>query len=334
LNDIVEGFIRFDTFEKTLILKKLARIIVVSVLIIFSAFFLWIVVPNRILDQDEVKAKYLTGASKFYDWNGLRVHYTEEGTGMPVLMIHGYGGSFRNFSYLAEEMKDEYRVIRIDLPGFGLSDAPKGYDNGEDIVEMYRNFTQAFIPDVVGDSFYVFGNSMGGWMAWEIAIEMPEKIKGMVLLCAAGYEMEEVVETVVPLLRLRPVRYLLSRGMPMAYSKSKLKILFADPAKIRPGSAISSNEMTNKEGTLLWMLKMAASGQAPDTSQIASVQVPTLIIWGEKDRLIPFNHAFRFERDIKGSKRIIYPDAGHLPMVEHPERVYADFRRYFNLTGS
>lgn len=315
-------------------MKKFLRIPLLSVLIAITAFILWIVVPNRILSKEEIKSKHITEASRFYNWNDLKVHYTDEGAGIPVLMIHGYGGSFRNYSHLAEEMKDDFRVIRVDLPGFGLSDAPQGYENGGDIVEMYRQFMQDFIPEVVGDSMYVFGNSMGGWMAWEIAANMPERIQGLVLLCAAGYDMEEVVKTVVPLFRLKPVRYIFSRGVPMAYSKNKLKILFANPANIRPENVISSNEITNKEGNLPWMMTMAASGQTPDTSKITSIQVPTLIIWGEKDRLIPMDHAFRFERDIKGSKSITYPDAGHLPMVEQPERVYADFKKYFKVSGS
>jgi pimeloyl-ACP methyl ester carboxylesterase len=307
--------------------------------LIVLAFFIagtlsWLLIPNRTLDKEEVKAKYLTSASRFYNWNGLQIHYTEEGSGTPVLMIHGYGGSFRNFADLAEIMKTDYRVIRVDLPGFGLSDAPVGYDHGESILEMYRKFMQDFIPDVVGDSLYVFGNSMGGWMAWEIAADRPEKVKGLVLSCAAGYEMEKIAQTVVPFLRIKPVRYFLSRGMPLEFSKNYIRNCYADPANLRTESVIAANELTNKEGNLPWMLKMAASGELPDTSKIASIRVPTLIIWGEKDNLIPYNHASRFERDIKGSEKIVYPDAGHLPMVEQPQRVYADFWKYFNQSGS
>jgi pimeloyl-ACP methyl ester carboxylesterase len=246
-------------------------------------------------------------------------------------MIHGYGGSYRNFYDLAALMKADFRVVRVDLPGFALSDAPAGYDNGEDIVEMYRQFMNDFIPEVVGDTFYVMGNSMGGWMAWEIAADMPKKVKGLVLLCAAGYEMEKVVESVVPFLRFKPVHFLLGRGMPLAVSKHKIKYLYADPSKIQQKSVVAANDLINKEGNLAWMLKLAASGQVPDNTKIITVQAPTLIIWGEKDNLIPYNHASRFERDIKGSRKVVYPDAGHLPMVEQPEKVYADFRKYFNL---
>lgn len=314
-------------------MKTAIKWLVIAIVVIISGVLSWLLIPNRILAKEEVTSRYLTNASKFYEWNGLQVHYTDEGSGTPVLMIHGYGGSYRNFADLAGLMRNDFRVIRVDLPGFALSDAPQGYDNGEDIVEMYRKFMKDFIPDVVGDTMYVMGNSMGGWMAWEIAADMPDKVKGLVLLCAAGYDMEQVVKTVVPFLKLKPVHFFLRRGMPLAVSKNKIKYLYADPSKVQPQSVIAANDLSNKEGNLPWMLKMAASGQVPDTTKISTIQVPTLIIWGVKDNLIPYDHATRFERDIKGSQKVIYPDAGHLPMVEQPEKVYADFRRYFNLSG-
>lgn len=290
---------------------------------------LWVALPNRTIDREVVLKKYITPASKFYEWNGLKVHYTDEGQGVPVLMIHGYGGSHRNFDTLASLMKNDFRVIRVDLPGFALSDVPQDVSTGDDIVEMYRRFMKDFIADVVGDSIYVIGNSMGGWMAWEIAAEMPERLKGLVILNAAGYEMEKVVKTVVPFLRLKPVQAMMQRGMPYWVSKRNVKACYANPQKVQESSIRAAYELNNREGNLPWMLKLAASGQMPDTTRIAKIQVPTLIVWGEKDKLIPHGHADRFERDIKGSRKLIYPDAGHLPMIEQPKRLYADFRSFF-----
>ncbi len=291
-------------------------------------FFSWLLIPNRILSQEYVQQKYITPQSKFYQWKDLNVHYVEEGKGPAILMIHGFGGSHRNFSKLADLLKSDYRVIRVDLPGFALSDVPQGYTSEDDLVGLYKALMSDFIPDIVGENFYVMGNSMGGWMAWEIAAAMPEKISGMVLLCAAGYEMDKIVNTVVPFLRLKPVQYALSRGMPLAISKNSLKNLYADPSKISKENVKVSNDFKNREGVLPWMMMMATSGQRPDTSRIASINVPTLIIWGEKDRLIPVSHASKFERDIKGSEKIVYTDAGHLPMVEKTEQLYKDFKNW------
>lgn len=305
-------------------LKYFLLLILAGILLFFS----WMLIPNRTLSKEYVLEKYTSPQSKFYKWNDINVHYIEEGEGSTILMIHGFGGSHRNFSKLAGLLKTDYRVIRVDLPGFALSDVPQGYTANDDLVGLYRSLMKDFIPDVVGDTFFVMGNSMGGWMAWEIAAVMPEKISGMVLLCAAGYEMDKVVNTVVPLLRLKPVQFVLSRGMPLAISKKNLKNLYADPSKISMENVKVANDFKNREGVLPWMMMMATSGDRPDTSKISTIQVPTLIIWGEKDRLIPVEHASKFNRDIKGSEKIIYPDAGHLPMLEKPEQVYADFKKW------
>lgn len=305
-------------------LKYLLLFILTGVLLFFS----WLLIPNRILSQEYVQQKYITPQSKFYQWKGLKIHYVDEGTGPVVLMLHGFSGSHRNFGKLAELMKNDYRVIRVDLPGFALSDVPKGYTSEDDLVGLYKSLMSDFIPDVVGDKFYVMGNSMGGWMAWEIAAVMPEKISGLVLFCAAGYEMEKVVNTVVPFFRLKPVKYALSRGVPLAFSKNSIKRCYADPSTIKMENMVVSNEFMNREGVLSWMMTMAASGQIADTSVISNIHVPTLIVWGEKDHLIPVAHASKFERDIEGSEKIIYPDAGHLPMVEKTEQVYKDFKNW------
>jgi hypothetical protein len=106
-------------------MKKLFRFLgiffIAIILLITAVVFLR---PSAIVSKQDAKSKLASPASHFLKWRDAEVHYTDEGKGFPILMIHGFGGSYMNFDALADAFKDSFRVIRVDLPGFGLSDFP------------------------------------------------------------------------------------------------------------------------------------------------------------------------------------------------------------------
>lgn len=128
------------------------------------AYFLYAAYGRKdlTLTKEYVKEKYVLPNSKFINWNGTEIHYTESGSGFPILMIHGFGGSNRDFILLDSMVHDNYRVIRVDLPGFGLSDFPKQTEENPDYIKVYDDYFTFLLDTLHLDSCYVMGNSLGG----------------------------------------------------------------------------------------------------------------------------------------------------------------------------
>lgn len=307
------------------------RKIILAVPLIFIGLMLYIAYgrENLILPKEKVKALYATPYSKFIHWKGAEIHYTDEGSGVPVLMIHGFGGSSRDFSFLDTLMNKHYRVIRVDLPGFGLSDFPKITDNDPDYNKLYEDFFNAFLDTLHLDTLYVAGNSMGGMAAWALSVKHPEKVKKLVLLNSAGYDMEQVVKVATEVFRFNWVRTFFRRGMPEFLTKVSIQKCFVNKNIIDDRKAKVLTDLWNRQGSLDVFFDLATTHHFLDTALIKQVQCPTLILWGKEDQIIPVNHADRFHRDIRNSREIIYSPCGHAPMVECVSEVNRDMDKFF-----
>jgi pimeloyl-ACP methyl ester carboxylesterase len=276
-----------------------------------------------------MKRRYASPHSHFVNWRGAEIHYEDEGNGIPLIMIHGYGGSYRNFDKIAALLKDDFRVIRVDLPGFGLSDFPAVDENNTDLLQLYRDYMTFILDTLQLDSAYLMGNSMGGWMAWETAVENPQRIKKLVLMCSAGYEMEKVSENAAALMKKGGLmETLFMKGMPEYMSWNGAKKCWHDDSRINPADVKVNNDMWNRDGNIHAAFLLAGSGQFPDTVRITRVSCPTLIVGGKEDEIIPYTHAYKFQRDIKNSRLIIYENCGHVPMIENARQLKEDFVQF------
>lgn len=284
--------------------------------------------PSSIITKEEAKERFALPASHFLQWRGGDVHYVEEGKGKPILMIHGLAGSHRNFGKIAERLKSDYRVIRIDLPGFGLSDMPPMSD--KDYRKMYHEFFQFFLDTLQLDSFYLMGNSMGGWMAWEIAARYPERVQKLFLLCSAGYDMEAIALKLSKGMSANSslAEKISARGIPEFITRRNVEFCFAEPSRASKEEIEVANALTNRETNFLTILELLRNRRDADTALLKTIQCPTLIVWGKKDNIIPYTHAYRFQRDVPHNKMIIYEDCGHIPMVEQAEQLEKDFRAF------
>jgi pimeloyl-ACP methyl ester carboxylesterase len=314
------------------------RKITIALVIILSAFIIGVLGiiflrPNLIISKAEARKELALPSSHFINWRGAELHYTDEGTGIPVLMIHGFGGSLRNFSPLAEVLKNRYRVIRVDLPGFGLSDFPD-MGNKPNYLQMYKDYLGFIIDTLHLDSVYVIGNSMGGGMAWLMAAEHPQNVRKLVLLASAGYDVANVAGKLTMFKYKTLGDLMFARGMPMFMSEKGLKFCYADKSKVDPANWKLNNHFTNREGNIQNMLALARSQQFPDSNEIKQVKCPTLIIWGQEDSIIPVTHAAKFHRDIKDSRVIIYDPCGHTPMQERTADVAIDFVKFVEVGDS
>lgn len=307
-------------------MKKIifALVLVLIAVPLWWAFFR----PSAIIPHEEAKTRFATEHSNFINWRGAEIHYTDEGEGMPLVMIHGYGGSHRNFRKIAEILKKDFRVIRVDLPGFGLSQFPETYKNSTNLIQFYRDYMTFVLDTLQLDSVYLMGNSMGGWMAWETATENEGRVKKLVLLCSAGYEMDKVSENAASLLKKKYVQRVFSRGMPMYFQEDGAKKCYYDDSKIDAQEIINNNVLWNKEGNIEAAFRVAGANEKADTTRIGRVTCPTLIIWGKDDKIIPSEHAYKFQEAIAGSRLITYEKCGHIPMIENAEQTAKDFLEF------
>lgn len=311
-------------------MKKILIVVgILAMLVVATTSYALFFRENLVISKAEAKTKYSTAASHFMQWRNTEVHYTDEGQGPPMLMIHGFGGNFTNFDTLASILKANYRVIRVDLPGFGLSDLPEQHDS---LAALYRDFLSDLLDTLQMDSLYVVGNSLGGWMSWELAANKPDMVKGLVLLNSAGYELEKVKKNIgrMDLLDNAFARKLAERGLPVSLSMQNAQRLMTEWQTPNPAGVAVNNALLNREGNLANMITLGNSGVTPDTAKITSIQCPTLVIWGKYDIIVPAEHATKFTRDIPNAVALVYDTCGHIPQIEYPHRVANDIETFLS----
>jgi pimeloyl-ACP methyl ester carboxylesterase len=284
---------------------------------------------NLIISKEEAKLRYSSPASHFIQWRGVEIHYTDEGQGPAMLMLHGLGGNFTNYDSLAAIMKQDYRVVRVDLPGFGLSDLPEQRDS---IAELYFAFFDDLLDTLQMDSLYVIGNSMGGWMGWELAVNYPDKVKGLVLLGRAGYEMERVKDNIgrIEVLRNPFFMKLMERGFPLWVSERNASRMRSEWETFKQEEVVVNNGIMNRQGNFENMIFLATSNIQPDTTKIPQVACPTLVVWGKYDVIVPWEHTEKYKRDIPTSTVLVYDTCGHIPQMEYPKRLAKDIEQFIS----
>ena len=309
--------------------KALKFILIILAIFIGLPVLILLFRPNMILSKAAVKAQLSLPTSHFIQWRGAEIHYTDEGHGIPVMMIHGYGGSHRNFQKLNDSLKDQYRIIRIDLPGFGLSDLPESKEEKIDFLQTYSDFFTFMLDTLHTDSVYMIGNSMGGMMAWNAALQHTDKVKKLVLIASAGYDLDKVAKGLSWAMNMPSMDFVYSKGIPLNVYRGSSQKIYYDLSKLNPTEQIINNKLWNRQGNLDAAYRLMRSGQYPDTAQIPHITIPTLIIWGKNDKIVPVDHAYRFQRDIKGAELLILDSCGHVPMIERPNETAAAIRKFF-----
>lgn len=309
--------------------KITATILFIAIVLVTLFLFIGFGRKNLILSKEYVKEKYRFPNSHFITWHGAEVHYTESGSGIPILMIHGFGGSNWDFRILDSLLNDKYRVIRVDLPGFGLSDFPKQTAANPDYIAEYNEYFNFLIDTLHIDTCYVMGNSLGGLMSWNLAVNRPDVVKKLVLFNSAGYDMKEVMKTARAEEFRNPIVQLgMKRGIPIFLTKNGMNRVFYNKKMLTPERTQRINDLWNREGNLQQIINMALSDNYPNSERIKQIGCPTLVVWGKQDIIINPKYADQFHADIKNSYEIIYDSCGHVPMMEKPIQVQHDVLQF------
>ena len=282
---------------------------------------------------EELKARWARPPSRFIAVNGMQVHLRDEGPHndpAPIVLLHGTSASLHTWDGWAQALREKRRVIRFDLPGFALTGPSPENDYSMD---AYVRFVQAVMDQLDVKRFVIAGNSLGGQVAWATAAALPDRVTGLILVDASGYPPESMTSprsipvgfriAATPGLRLL-AQYTLPRGI----VERSVRDVYGDPAKVTPELVDLYSAMTLRAGNRRALGRRIEQGYTGDVAQLKTIKVPTLILWGGQDRLVPPELGQRFARDIAGSKLVVFDDLGHVPQEEDPARTVAEVRRF------
>lgn len=285
---------------------------------------------------DELKTRWAKPPSRFIEVNGRPVHLRDEGPHddpAPIVLLHGTSASLHTWQGWAVALRDQRRVIRIDLPGFGLTgpNRQNDYSTAADVL-----FLRAVMDKLGVQRFVLAGNSLGGLIAWTAAARMPERVDRLILVDAAGYPPESLTtQQEVPLgfriARMPWLRRLTSYILPRGVIESSLRQVYGDPAKVTADQVDLYFDMARREGNRDALARRFDQAGPADLSLLKDIKAPTLILWGGRDRLMPPELAQRFQRDIPGARLVVFESLGHIPQEEDPQRTVAEVRRFLGL---
>jgi pimeloyl-ACP methyl ester carboxylesterase len=306
-------------------MRRILGVIFGLIILIFIGAWLWLRGPD--IPFETLEAKYTEADSHFVDLPGdYHVHYRENGDpNAPLLvLLHGFADSFTTWDGWVRDLKPRFHIISLDFPGHGLTRAPAGSPLSGD---KLADFVDAFAAKLKLPKFAVAGNSMGGGAAWELAVRHPDRVNALILVDAAGFANDKPGKQPwgFVILRYRLGRIVLSKIDNRPLIEQGLKADVYDKSLITPFIVDRFAEFQRAPGHREILMGVNMGGRAGSTAELLStVKVPTLILWGESDPLIEPNAAKKFAAAIGGSKLITYPEVGHLPQLEIPQRSAAD----------
>ncbi len=282
---------------------------------------------------ETLKKKYAGAPSRFVDVMNMQVHYRDEGSEtdtIPLVLLHGTASSLHTWNACASEWTKTHRVLRMDLPGFGLT-GPHPEHNYN--IDMYVAFLAAFLEATNVEQCYLAGNSLGGLIAYQFAAAYPDKVKKLLLLDAAGYPITNAKGSLAFTLGRIPVlKNILKVITPISLVRKSLEDAYGDKTLVTNELAEQYRDMACREGNREALVQRLNLEHQTDTTVIGTLAIPTLVIWGELDQLIPVTHAYKFSRDLPVDSVVVLPGVGHVPMEESPRLIIPLVNRFIRDT--
>jgi len=236
---------------------------------------------------------------------GCRIRLMRGGAGRPLLVLHGGNGAGPWAPYMGS-LAEKFDVIVPEHPGFGDSDTPDWLDTVHDLAYFYLDFIDALDLDRV----HLVGISLGGWIAAELAVRDTGRLASLALVGAAGIHVKGVAQ-IDPFLMT---------------DEERIRAYFHDQSRaeetVRRLAAPEFADVAMKNRIATAKLVWHPRGYDPHLAKwLHRIDVPTLLVWGANDRLLPAPYADAWRELVPGAKAVVFPECGHLPHLEKP----ADF---------
>lgn len=284
----------------------------------------WLYTPDK--PRAELEATYLRQASDMLTVSDARLHVRDDGpkAAPAVILLHGFGSSLHTFEPWAEALKDQYRVIRIDLPGSGLSspDPIGDYTDTRSVALLLALMDQLGLEKAV-----LVGNSIGGRIAWTLAARHPERVEKLVLISPDGFASPGFAygqKAEVPAM-MKAMRF----SLPKAALRPNLVASYGDPKRLSEATVTRYHDLMLAPGSRTALLARLQQTVLEDPAlHLPKIKAAVLLMWGEKDRLIPFSNAADYAKLLADSQLISFPELGHVPMEEDPEGSIGPLRSF------
>jgi pimeloyl-ACP methyl ester carboxylesterase len=254
---------------------------------------------------------------------GKPMNVIEMGEGPAIVFVHGLSGSWPNWLEQLPVFAEDHRVIAMDLPGFGHSPMPEERIT----ISAYARMLDELLETLGVSAATLVGNSMGGFVSTELAIAFPQRVERLVLVSAAGISTyrHRDVERIEPYLRRVASIVAVYTGWTAARSdwvagrpglrKLTLGLVTRHPGRLSAALAAEQLRGAGKPG---FMEALRANIDYPIKERLPEIACPTLIVWGDEDKIIPVADASLFEELIPNSRKAIFEGTGHMAMVERP----------------
>ena len=270
------------------------------------------------LDRADLERQYARAGSQFVQTPGLRTHVQIEGPAHApvVLLLHGFGSSLQTWDAWGQGLANEYRMVRLDIAGFGLTGPaePGDYSDEADVQRLLAVVDQLGLPRMT-----VVGHSMGGRLAWHFAAAHPQRVDKLVLIAPDGFPDPQAksdrtydVPAWMGVARYALPRWMIKKGVASAY---------ADPSRLDDDTARRYQDMLLAPGVRQAVLaRMAQTRNRDPLPWLQRLTMPTLLLWGAQDGMIPAENSMDYQRAMPHAQRVVMPDVGHLPHEEQPQR--------------
>lgn len=286
--------------------------------------------PDRSVEQ--LSARWAPPPSQFVKVDGLEVHLRDVGPRedpTPLVLLHGTSASLHTWQGWVSALEGQHRVITLDLPGFGLTGP---FPDGDARLERTLHLLEALLTKLQVSRCVLVGNSYGGRLAWEYAVMHPEAVVKLVLVDAGGYPRNS---TSVPLgFRIGQTPGLRVLGevlLPRSLVEKSVKNVYGDPSKVTPELVERYFELNLRAGNRAALARrMEQVPSEGDVTKLKTLPMPTLILWGGQDRLIPPENAHRFAADLPHGRLVLFEKLGHVPHEEDPASTVAEFEKFLS----
>lgn len=240
---------------------------------------------------------------------GQKIHYVEAGSGPNVILLHGLGGDATNWVLTVPALASKYHVWAPDQIGFGFSDKPLIDYRVATLVD----FLEGFCKKLAIDKAVVVGNSLGGWTAVAFTLAHPERVEKLVLVDSAGYSFANSP--------IKPTREMMQGLNPSTVAGAKLVLsaVLANPAFATEAAAekLFTEHLRKNDGyTIDRFIDSMLLGQDFVDGKLGAIKVPTLVLWGRQDHLVPLASGQQFAKEIAGAQITVFDQCGHVPQLE------------------
>ena len=270
------------------------------------------------LERAELEKRYVASSPQMLDVDGLKVHYKETGpqAAPALLLMHGFGSSLQAWNDWSLKLEQKYRVIRLDLPGFGLTGASPANDYSE---EKDLAILTHFADKLGLEKFSIIGHSMGGKMAWTLAASQPERVQALVLMAPDGFP--EAKDFGTKPYEVPAVTGLIKYFLPKYLVRKSIEPAFAEADALSDARVNRYYDMLRAPGVRAAILERSNQTIYTDpVPRLKAIKAPTLLIWGEQDQMIPSTNAKSYANVLSNSTTVLVPKLGHLLQEEQPEK--------------